>query len=141
ASDVRDYPDYTLAEIDRLLVEARETPLPDSARKDRSWWAGSGAEGHPQVSAWWAAGYRIRKLEIDPSSGRVASIGFEALSGRAEWLTNPGRIAQRVYRVPGPEKVEIYRHEHELEPGLLSEEKMSELQAVLTAMASAIELV
>ncbi len=136
ASDVRDDPDYTLAEVDRLLVDAGEAPLPDSARKDRSWWAGSGrrTEGHPQVSAWWAAGYRIGKLEIDPSSGQVAAVGFEALSGRAEWLADPERIAQREYRVPGPEKVEIYRHEHDLEVALMRE--AGSFEAIATALLS-----
>ena len=109
ASEPRDSPDYTLAELDGILVDAGEPPLPDSARKDRSWWAGNGArtEGHPQIRAWWAAGYRIRDLAIDLSSDRVASVGFEALPGRTEWLANPGRIAQREYRVPGPDKIEI----------------------------------
>ena len=107
ASEPRDAPDYTLADLDQVLVDAGEPPLPDSARKDRSWWAGSGTktEGHPQISAWWAAGYRIRNLATDPASDRVASVGFEALPGRAEWLANPGRITHREYRVPGPEKI------------------------------------
>lgn len=110
AADKRQYPNYTLAEIDRLLVEAGEQPLPVSARTDRSWWAGTGAktEGRPQVSAWWAAGYRIRSIAIDPSSGRVASIRFAALPGRGEWLANPERTAQREYRLPGPLEVWIY---------------------------------
>lgn len=144
AADARDSPDYTLAEIDRLLVDAGEAHLPDSARKsDRSWWAGNGAkaEGRPQVSAWWAAGYRIRKIEVDLSSDQVASVGFEALPGRAEWHTNPKRTVQREYRVPGPVKVEIYRHAHDLAVAHLSEWKASDFQAVLTAMAPAFELV
>lgn len=117
ASEPRDSPDYTLAELDGILVDTGEPPLPDSSRKDRSWWAGNGTktEGHPQLSSWWAAGYRIRNLAIDPSSDRVASVGFEALPGRAEWLADPGRIAQREYRVPGPEKIEIYRNDHDSE--------------------------
>lgn len=139
AADARDSPDYTIAEIDRLLVDAGEAHLPDSARKsDRSWWAGNGAkaEGRPQVSAWWAAGYRIRNIEIDPSSDQVASVGFEALSGRAEWHTNPKRTVQREYQVPGPEKLEIYRHEHDL---ALSKWKWSDYQALLTAMGPIFE--
>lgn len=110
AADERDHPDYTLAEIDQILVEAGETCLPVSASADRSWWAGSGAkpEGRPQVSAWWAAGYRIRKVATTPSSGKVTSIEFEALPGRAQWLANPKRTVQREYRAPGPEKVGIY---------------------------------
>lgn len=110
AADERPYPNYTIAEIDRLLVEAGEPPLPVSARTDRSWWAGTGAktEGRPQVSAWWAAGYRIRSIAIDPSSGGVASIRFIALPGRSEWLVNPERTAQREYRLPGPLEVWIY---------------------------------
>ena len=110
AADERQYPNYTIAEIDRLLVEAGEPPLPVSATTDRSWWAGTGAktEGRPQVSAWWAAGYRIRSIAIDPSSGGVASIRFIALPGRGEWLVNPERTAQREYRIPGPLEVGIY---------------------------------
>lgn len=110
AADLRDEPDYTLAEIDRLLVDAGEERLPASARANRSWWAGNGAkpEGRPQVSAWWAAGYRIAKVTIDPSSGQVRSIGFEALPGRAQWLADPERAARREYRVPGPGKLGIF---------------------------------
>lgn len=143
AADVRDYPDYTLAEINRLLVDAGEMKLPVRSASVRSWWAGNGAktEGRPQVSAWWAAGYRIRKIEIDPSSGQVASIGFEALPGRAEWLTNPERTAQREYRVPGPEKIEIYRDEDDLGVAMLSAWKTSDFQALLTAMGPALEFV
>jgi hypothetical protein len=117
ASERRDSPDYTLAELDQIIVDAGEPPLPDSARRDRSWWAGNGArtEGHPQIRAWWAAGYRIRNLAVDFSSGRVASVGFEALPGRAEWLADPGRIAKREYRVPGPDRIEIYRSENDFE--------------------------
>jgi len=142
AADARDSPDYTIAEIDRLLVDAGEAHLPDSARKsDRSWWAGNGAkaEGRPQVSAWWAAGYRIRNIEIDLSSDQVASVGFEALSGRAKWHTNPNRTVQREYRVPGPEKLEIYRHEHDLALDHLSGWKTSDFQAVLTALGPVLE--
>jgi hypothetical protein len=110
AADVRADPDYTLAEIDRLLVDAGEERLPASARANRSWWAGNGAkpEGRPQVSAWWAAGYRIAKVTTEPSSGQVRSIGFEALPGRAQWLADPERAARREYRVPGPERVGIF---------------------------------
>ena len=122
AGDERDSPDYTLAEIDRILVDAGEMHLPDSARTraDRSWWAGSGArtQGRPQVGAWWAAGYRIRHLEIDPSSSRIASIGFEALPGRAQWLASPERTVRREYRVPGPMKVAIYPELEVLNAGL-----------------------
>lgn len=110
AADTRDDPDYTLAEIDQILVEAGEMRLPVSASTDRSWWAGSGAkpEGRPQVTAWWAAGYRIRNVAIAPPSGHVTSIGFEALPGRAQWLASPERTVQREYRAPGPEKIGIY---------------------------------
>jgi hypothetical protein len=114
AADVRDYPAYTIAEIDRLLLDAGEMRLPDSASTDPFWWAGNGAKtkGRPQLSAWWAAGYRIRKVEKDPSTGQVTSIGFAALPGRADWLTNPERTAQRKYQVPG--RIEIYRDEDDL---------------------------
>jgi hypothetical protein len=107
AVDARNDPDYTLAEIDRLLVDAGEKELPESAREDRSWWVGNRAKtARPQISAWLAAGYRIR--DRDPSSGRVTVIGFEALPGRAEWLANPGRTLKREYQVPEPTKVGIY---------------------------------
>jgi hypothetical protein len=133
AADERASPDYTFAEIDRLLVDSGEVPLPESARADRSWWAGNGAktEGRPQVSAWWAAGYRIRHVAIDPSSGRVASIGFEALPGRAEWLANPERAVGREYRVPGPVEVEIEAQTRGLD--------LEGAKAGLTEMAAAIE--
>lgn len=110
AGDERDHPVYTLAEIDQILAEAGEMCLPGSASADRSWWAGTGAkpQGRPQVSAWWAAGYRIRKVAISPSSGQVTSIKFEALPGRAQWLAIPERTVQREYRAPAPDKVGIY---------------------------------
>lgn len=138
ATEPRDSPEYTLAELDRILVDAGEPPLPDSARRDRSWWAGSGTktEGHPQVTAWWAAGYRIRNLAIDPSSDRVASVKFEALPGRAEWLADPDRIAQREYRVPGPDKLEIYRNEDDVEQSALDPIFSA---ALLTAIAPDLE--
>lgn len=130
AADENDHPEYTLAEIDRLLVEAGEMRLPVSASGDRSWWAGSGTkpEGRPQVSAWWAAGYRIRKVTTDPSSGQVTSIGFEALPKRAEWLADPERTAQREYRTPGPEKVWVYPDLEGLKAGLSAFTKVLEAQ-------------
>jgi len=151
AADESDHPDYTLAEIDRVLVEAGEMRLPVSASADRSWWAGSGAkpEGRPQVSAWWAAGYRIRKVAIAPSSGQVTSVGFEALPGRAEWLVNPERTVQREYRAPGPEKVGIYPDFENLMAALAPLAKASEalakevdlegLAAALTPLATALD--
>jgi len=152
AADERDHPDYTLAQIDRLLVDAGEMPLPESASSsDRSWWAGSGArsEGRPQVSAWWAAGYRIRHIAIDPSSGQDPSIGFEALPGRAKWLANPERTVQREYRVPGPVKVWIYPDLEGVKAGLTALARVLEVQkrefdlegakAGLAGMAAALE--
>lgn len=151
AADESDHPDYTLAEIDRVLVEAGEMRLPVSASADRSWWAGSGAkpEGRPQVNAWWAAGYRIRKVGCAPSSGRVTAIGFEALPGRAQWLANPERTVQREYRAPGPEKVGIYPDIQGLVAALTPLAKASTaltkdvdlegLTAALTPLATALE--
>lgn len=109
AADGRDAPDYSLEDIDRLLVEAGEKPLPISATTDRSWWSGSGRkpEGRPQVSAWWGAGYRIRKVARS-QSGRITAIGFEALPGRTGWLSNPNRVLERKYGPRGSEKVWIY---------------------------------
>jgi hypothetical protein len=109
AAEGSDYPEYTLTQIDQRLQDGGEEPLPDSARK-RSWWAGNGekTEGRPQISAWWGAGYRIRNLEVDRSSGDVVSIGFEALPGRAEWHADPERTSRREYQTPGPDKVWVY---------------------------------
>lgn len=117
ASEPRDAPEYTLAELDKILLEGGEQRLPESARNDRSWWAGSGTrtEGHPQIAAWWAAGYRICELGTDHSSGGVRSVRFEALPGRAEWLADPTRTARREYQVPGPEVLEVYRSEDDIE--------------------------
>jgi hypothetical protein len=109
AADGSDEPTYTLTQIDQRLQDGAEEPLPDSARK-RSWWAGSGekTEGRPQVSAWWGAGYRVRNLEVDDSSGDVVSIGFEALPGRDEWRADPKRASRREYPAPDPGKVSVY---------------------------------
>ena len=117
ASEPRDAPEYTLSELDKILLDGGEQRLPESARNDRSWWAGSGTrtEGHPQIAAWWAAGYRICDLGTDHSSGGVRSVRFEALAGRAEWLADPTRTARREYLVPGPDVIEIYRSEDDLE--------------------------
>lgn len=135
ADDLRTSPDYGLAELDQLLVEAGEMPLPESARTDRSWWSGNGtrAEGRPQVSAWWAAGYRIRGIETT-SSGETVSVGLAALPGRAQWLTNPERTAQRQYRTPAPDRVEIYRAEHDLEVAMLQPKDFENIKRVLTAV-------
>ncbi|TFC26430.1 hypothetical protein E3O53_07900 [Cryobacterium sp. TMT2-18-3] len=110
AADARDRPEYALTQIDRFLLDAGELGLPDSARKGRSWWAGSGAkiEGRPQISAWWGAGYKVERVSIDSFTDEVVSIRFEALPRRAEWFANPGRTLQREYRPPGPDKVRIY---------------------------------
>lgn len=142
AADERDHPVYTLAEINRLLVDAGELPLPDSASADRSWWAGNGAKtaGRPQVGAWWAAGYRIRKVDFDPSAGQVTSIGFAALPGRADWLANPERTSQREYRVPS--RIEIYRDKNDLVVAMIREnppdlkvwsDTFAKLEAVIAA--------
>lgn len=110
AADDRDSPQYSLAQIDQLLLDAGELGLPVSARKGRSWWAGSGtkSEGRPQVSAWWGAGYRVENVSIDAFAGEVLSIKFEALPGRAEWVANPERTSLREYRPPSPVNVRIY---------------------------------
>lgn len=117
ASEPRDAPEYTLPELDRILLDGGERRLPESARRDRSWWAGGGTrtEGHPQIAAWWAAGYRIREIGTDHASGRVRSVRFEALPGRAEWLADPTRTKRREYQVPGPEVIEVYRTEDDVE--------------------------
>lgn len=132
AADERDRPEYTLAEIDRLLLGAGELGLPDSARKSRSWWAGSGvkSEGRPQVSAWWGAGYRVEHVSTDSVTDEVVSIKFQALPGRAEWLADPERTLRREYRPPG-DKVRIY-------PDLatLREDRQADLDERVSALAS-----
>lgn len=102
-----DRPEYTLEAIDEILEGAGEKGLPSSAR-ERSWWAGNGAkaEGRPQVSAWWAAGYRIGSLQ--PDRGPVSVVTFEALPGRSEWLADPDRLDADAYRAPSPPSVPIY---------------------------------
>jgi hypothetical protein len=110
SSDERDLLHLTLVEIDTILEGGGEPPLPASARVDRSWWAGTGmkAEGRPQISAWWGAGYRIFTLATDRSTGHVTSVGFEALPGRSTWLLDPDRKLVRGYRAPSPYRVPIY---------------------------------
>lgn len=109
AADVRSAPSYSLAEIDRILVAAGEPALPRSARGDRSWWAGTGAKtgGRPQLSAWWAAGYRIQGIQMRPASGEITAIELAALPGRAEWLADPDRTAKDGYRSFGPSTLPI----------------------------------
>ena len=110
AEDTSDNPTYTLTALDQILENAGEGPLPDSATADKSWWAGNGTrtEGRPQLTAWWAAGYRIQSVKTDPTSGNVEAIDFAALPGRSEWLTTPDRITAREYRLPAPETVDIF---------------------------------
>jgi hypothetical protein len=81
------HPRYSRDQISQILIDAGEQGLPDSA-KERSWWAGSGAnsEGRPQVNAWWGAGYRVGHLAVAPATNEVASIEFEAIPGRADWF-------------------------------------------------------
>lgn len=108
AKDARVAPHYTLSEIDEVLRRAGELALPESA-KHRSWWAGHGnrAEGRPQISAWWGAGYRVGRVVTDPSTTEVVSVEFLALPGRAEWRGDRARSAQRGFVLPGAEKVRI----------------------------------
>ncbi|SFH43405.1 hypothetical protein E3O11_12760 [Cryobacterium levicorallinum] len=110
AADERDSPQYSLAEINQLLLDAGELGLPVSARKGRSWWAGSGtkSEGRPQVSAWWGAGYRVESVSTEPIDGEVLDVKFEALPGRAVWVADPDGRPLREYRPPGPVNVRIY---------------------------------
>jgi len=135
AADGRDHPEYTLPQIDQCLDDGGEEPLPDSAR-NRSWWAGSGAktEGRPQVSAWWGAGYRVRNTAVDPSSGDVVSVGFEALPGRAEWYADPERTSRQEYRAPGPDKVRLYPDPAPLSGALM--EFVERLKPILESVAA-----
>lgn len=130
ASDGRDHPHYTVDAIDGILKAAGEKGLPSSAR-ERSWWAGSGAkaEGRPQVSAWWAAGYRVRDLA--PAAGPVAVVAFEALPGRAAWFADPTRTTSGEYRVPGPPRVPIYP---------IDQQGVQSLSAALIVVAEAAKL-
>ena len=135
AADGRNHPKYTLAQIDQCLNAGGEAPLPDSAR-DRSWWAGSGAkaQGRPQLRAWWGAGYRVRSITVDPSSGEVVSIGFEALPGRARWYSDPGRTSRREYRALGPDRVRLYPDRQSVSGALT--ELVERLKPVLESVAT-----
>jgi hypothetical protein len=112
AADPRDDPEYPLEEINRILTEAGENPLPPSAKvkSERSWWAGSGtkSEGRPQVSAWWGAGYRVGNIVIPLGSDEIESIIFRALPGRQEWLADPDHASSGEYPALAPVTVSIY---------------------------------
>ena len=108
ASDDRERPAIDVRNLDRALQERGDgAGLPKSAYADRSWWAGTGskAAGRPQVSAWWAAGYRIGTLVTDAVTGAVLTVTFEALPGRDLWLADPKRLEGYGFeeREPEPE--------------------------------------
>lgn len=95
ASDDRLRPSIGVRDLDQALQERGEgAGLPRSAYVDRSWWAGTGSKtaGRPQVSAWWAAGYRVGTLETDAETGEILTVTFEALPGRGAWFANPRRL-------------------------------------------------
>jgi hypothetical protein len=102
ASDERDSPYYLLDAIDRALREGGEEALPRSARHDTSWWAGTGtsAMGRPQLRAWWAAGYKIGRIEVSEDSGEVIGVKFNSLPGRPTWFSDADRVARGAYRMP-----------------------------------------
>lgn len=85
-------PHLTLDELDAELISGGEDPLPESARKDKSWWAGDYTQslGRPQIASWWAAGYRVRQVisqDADASEVRrseVVAVVFEQLRGQPE---------------------------------------------------------
>jgi hypothetical protein len=108
ASDDRLRPSIGVRDLDQALQERGEgAGLPRSAYVDRSWWAGTGSKtaGRPQVSAWWAAGYRVGTLETDAETGAVLTVTFEALPGRDIWLADPRRLEGYGFeeREPEPE--------------------------------------
>ena len=141
AANVKPAPTYTTAEIDALLVAAGEEPLPASARADKSWWAGTGAcaEGRPQVSAWWAAGYRVENVELDTAQDQVTSVGFKALPGRTQWLAEHDRTLAAEYRPPAPERISLYRHENDLYVALMSDWEPGAVERVGNMLADAIK--
>ena len=102
ALDERDSPYYLLDAIDRALDEGGEEALPRSARHDTSWWSGTGASaiGRPQLSAWWAAGYKVDRIEVSEDSGEVIGVRFTNLPGRPTWFSDADRIVRGTYRMP-----------------------------------------
>lgn len=108
ARDERAVTTYSLEAIDRILENAGEARLQKTARSERSWWTGT---AQPQASAWWGAGYRVRDVTVDPRSGEVDDVVFEAMPGRQDWLADPDRTTGREYRVPEPLRRWVYPEE------------------------------
>lgn len=83
-------PRFTLDELDAALESGGEDRLPESARKDKSWWAGHYTQslGRPQIGSWWAAGYRVRDVQTQVADGsevrrsEVVAVEFEQLRGQ-----------------------------------------------------------
>lgn len=123
SADTRESPAYSVPELDRILKEGGEPGLPKSASRDVSWWSGTGsrAEGRPQVSAWWAAGFRIKQIIRGPG-GEVLDIWFDALPGRSTWLRDPDRIGRGAYRLPGPHRMPIKLHRVGGDPATLKDQ-------------------
>lgn len=90
-------PYLTLDELDAELESGGEDRLPESARKDKSWWAGHHTQslGRPQIASWWSAGYRVRNVitrdadEPETRRSEVVAVVFEQLRG--ELMRSVGR--------------------------------------------------
>lgn len=65
----------TFAQIDAMLADAGQRPLPDSARRDRPWWANvKGEHNRVQSASWYSAGWKVGNVDFG-----IARVKFERL--------------------------------------------------------------
>jgi hypothetical protein len=112
AQDHRDVVRLTLADVDRLLQEASEESLPDTARTNRGWWvrSNSASAAQPQTAAWAAAGYQVREVQTRRArqgGAVIEAVELSSLPGRADWLIDEARTETGVFRLPNPGLVHI----------------------------------
>lgn len=108
-------PRFSLNELDDKLKTGGEDPLPDSARNDKSWWAGhyTQSQGRPQIASWWAAGYRVRQVitqdaaEADVRRSEVVAVEFEKLRGQLHRSVGTGGRKTDVFILAGSDPVEV----------------------------------
>lgn len=109
-ADSRDVLTLSLDEVDEILRRSGEAPLPASARTHRAWWAGTGAKsaGRPQVSAWWAAGYRVDEVIQDAKAGETAAVRFTRRLEHGQISTASGRPSEGHDTSPAAVRTPIY---------------------------------
>lgn len=108
-------PRFSLNELDDKLKTGGEDPLPDSARKDKSWWAGhyTQSQGRPQIASWWAAGYRVRQVitqdaaEAEVRRSEVVAVEFEKLRGQLHRSVGAGGGKTDVFILAGSDPLEV----------------------------------